>query len=164
MNSISAGTWLFSLCILFFLVVTIVMLRSDQKIDGLMSLLGGVVVSFFVGMLITMIITSDMNDVSDFTLSKCKVQHYNSYQLIDGGDEVKIGGKIYKNRNAYSNGNAYSNVAKINQNSRKNKYRAVVKTYTMTNDEKERSLSSFNPIRHAVAQQNPKKIVVTLYQ
>lgn len=160
MSSIFAGTCFFSLCVLFFLVVTIVMLRSDQKMDALMSLLSGVVVSFFVGMFITMVITSDMNDVSDFTLSKCKVQHYNSYQLIDGGDEVKIGGKIYKNRNAYSNGN----VAKINQNSRKNKYRAVVKTYTMTNDEKERSLSSLNPIRHAVAQQNPNKIVVTLYQ
>ena len=160
MNSIFAGTWLFSICALFFLVVTIVVLRSNQKMDALMSLLGGVIVSFFVGMFITAVITSDMNDVPDFALSRCKVQHYNSYQLIDGGDEVKIGGKTYKNRNAYSNGN----VAKINQSSRKNKYRAVVKTYTMTNNEKKRSLNSFNPIRHAVARQNPKKIVVTLYQ
>lgn len=160
MNSIFAGTWLFSLCVFFFLVVTIVMLCSDQKVYALGPLLGGVIVLFFVGMFITVVITSDMNDVPDFALSRCKVQHYNSYQLVDGGDEVKIGGKIYKNRNVYSNGN----VAKINQNSRKNKYRAVVKTYTMTNAETERSLSSLNPIRHAVAQQNPKKIVVTLYQ
>lgn len=160
MNSIFAGTWLFSICVLFFFVVTIVTLCSDQKMDALMSLSGGVIVSFFVGMFITAVITSDMNDVPDFALSRCKVQHYNSYQLIDGGDEVKIGNKVYKNRNAYSNGN----VAKINQNSRKNKYRVVVKTYTMTNGEKERSLSSLNPIRYAVARQNPKKIVVTLYQ
>lgn len=160
MNYIFAGTWLFSLCVLFFLAVTIVMLCSDQKIYALAPLLGGVIVSFFVGMFITAVITSDMNDVPDFALSRCKVQHYSSYQLIDGGDEVKLGGKVYKNRNTYSNGN----VAKINQNSRKNKYRAVVKTYTMTNNEKKRSLNSFNPIRHAVAQQNPKKIVVTLYQ
>ena len=160
MNYIFVGTWFFSICVLFFFVVTIVMLCSNQKMDALMSLLGGVIASFFVGMFITAVITSDMNGVPDFALSKCKVQHYNSYQLIDGGDEVKIGDKIYENRNAYNNGN----VAKINQNGRKNKYRAVVKTYTMTNGEKERSLSSLNPIRHAVAQQNPKKIVVTLYQ
>ena len=158
--SIFAGTWLFSLCVLFFLAVTIVMLRSNQKMGALMSLLDGIIVSFFVGMFITAVITSDMNDVPDFALSRFKVQHYDSYQLIDGGDEVKIGDKVYKNWNAYNN----RNVAKINQNSRKNKYRVVVKTYTMTNDEKERSLSSLNPIRHAVAQQNPKKIVVTLYQ